>query len=376
MRSLIKMPKNQTNETLVYDYDEFLTQIGSTWFWDGFFLFVMPFVGLGGSAANAISFYVFCQKEFQNQKLYALLRFYTLTSCIGVFMSSFDFYFYSRRFLWFTNTYGAFFFNAYIHEPITNTCYFINSVIDTHILLDLLSIFSKRFKFAQKISAPKAIISTVIFCIVVNIPYYFVIEPTLILIKVVDIDLNSTKSIEIFDSGESAFAHSTLGRSLIYPVFFIRDILTLATNLTLNMMTVSEIKLFLRRKIQFNSSSGKSGGSDQQQQQTMDSNSVSFQDNSNSSTKTGSNSVRKAKKADHRAMKMVCTIGFLSTINNLAVIAYLVYGNFFVDLITATLDRVHSITGVLKFSSNFLVFYLFNENFKGFIKSKLSFLKA
>ena len=107
---------NDSSDTTLYDLEEYLTNAGSTWFWDSVFLFVMPPIGTLGFLTNILSVYVFCTKEFRSIKLYQLLAFYSMTSAITSFFVIFDFYFYSRRYLWIANTFSAYFYNVYIHE--------------------------------------------------------------------------------------------------------------------------------------------------------------------------------------------------------------------------------------------------------------------
>lgn len=126
-----------------FDLESMYLAFGSTWAWDSFWLFFTTPLSLYATLSNLLSAYIFWRGNFQEGRLYSFLKVFSLNSAFLCLFTICDFAFYSRRFIWFVNTYWANLYDAKIHENITNTSYFFCSVLDIFITLDRLSTFSK-----------------------------------------------------------------------------------------------------------------------------------------------------------------------------------------------------------------------------------------
>ena len=234
---------NTTNAIRYESFEQVLEVFGSTWFWDSFWLFFTTPISIFGFLTNLLSLYVFLQSEFQKLTVYNYLRVIVTNSAILCFFTIFDFVFYSRRYFTFVNTYWANAYNCFIHEPITNTAYFFGSVLDIIIMLDRLSTFSRKYRvIPEAIEWWKVTIGTLMICIVINGPYYFVNLPTEFSFQIA----TSNQAYIVYAVDQSDFSTTVVGRVLTFGIYFIRDFLTMVISIVLNILSVVCLKQYLK----------------------------------------------------------------------------------------------------------------------------------
>lgn len=238
---------NTTNGSVYENMEQVLIAFGSTWFWDSFWLFFATPISLFGFFTNLLSLYIFLHGQFLTLPIYNYLRVLVVNSAILCFFTIFDFVFYSRRYLAVVNTYWANAYDAFVHEPITNTAYFFGSVLDIIIMLDRLSTFSKRFRIIpETFEWWKVTILTLVVCIVIDGPYYFVNIPTQFTFQVAGYD----QAYIVFSVDQSDFSTTVIGRVLTFGIYFIRDFLTMLVSIVLNILSMIYLKRHLKKHAQ------------------------------------------------------------------------------------------------------------------------------
>ena len=377
---------NQTVSLKFQTMDDFLYSVGSTWLLDSFFLFVSVPTSLSGFIMNTISMIILMKKEYK-VNLYKYLRFYTLLGLAINLVSIFLIVTTTRRYFAFNNTLAAFTYRAYFCMSAMNTGYFIGSLVEIFISFDRLSTLSNHFliKLYKRLNPYLVCFFVCIFVLLINCSYYFVFMPVkrvALILNYYEGAANQSKIVELYTFTASDYSKTTLGRSMSYIQFAIRDIFTLIVDILVNIVTVRLLKKHLLKKSNLTRVSSsestanrsvrimsqdvstlKTDFKSQQVELSKMEGSISEHDKSHQS-RSVSVVAKKSTNAEQKITMMVLSMVSLSIYSHIMQIIFITYSyyntNFYVSLIFAFSS--YSIT--LKNAANFPLFYCFNNNFK------------
>lgn len=223
--------------------DEALKKIGSSWFYDSAFLFVFPTVGLFSFVGNLISFWILSGPYFSHKPLYTYLKAICLNSSLANLVSMMNILWNTRRYLNISNSEFASLLRCYIKIPVAFGTYFYGSVLDIVLALERLCELSNRREIFRRFPPNRVCLVILLVCFIINFPFLFVFVPNK---TPVFFDPVSNKTEYLYHYTESEFALSKQGRILKIIVYFIRDFLTLAILILINL-----ISLFRFRRIYY-----------------------------------------------------------------------------------------------------------------------------
>ena len=354
------------NQTTMYSYssmDQLLVDLGSTEFWDAFWLFAVTPISLFALFGNLLSFYIFNDPSFSNMKLFSFLRYYAFTNTVRSLFNLFDFVFYSRRYTDWVNSYASTFYQCYIHEPITSTAYFFDSIIGIIILLDRLSTFSRAFQLIPaKMPVFKLMLGSFIGCAIINGPYFLVKSPS-----VTFAFINNTQTVyEVFYVSESYWSKTIGGRILTFAVYFIRDLSTMIVGLVLSTILLYNFKKFAKghRKI---AGMEKRNISDQENSSNLPAKAIESCKLKAMFSRTDQPISLKAEKKsvnmEKRVTGMISVMRVIEIIEHSSILVSLIYCNFTTRDIPS-LEMLGDVVLILKNALDFPIFYIFNVKFR------------
>jgi len=237
----------------------------------------------------------------------------------------------------FTNTNEALAYGAYFYVPVYTTVYFFNSFLDVYISMERIALFLPLF---GRINANSwKIICSILFasCLAINFPYFFYFVP-----HNYEVELDNHEMFSIYSWILTDFADSLAGKIVAYVIYFIRDVLTLLLEVTLNIFSLIEMKRHVDKK-----------------------KNVVY----NLENAQNSNVGRNLSKADHNMTFMVLVMCLLSVLQHIGFLActgyYLQSQNLLAYSICYASNQIISI----KHASNFFLFILFNSLFRKNVKN-------
>lgn len=332
------------NTTLILnDKDEFelfLLKIGSTWIIDGINIFISFPVGMIGFVLNIYSFSLFLKISIKSTRLYKYLRIYCLNSALLCLISGFAFLAYSPRFFPYYTMTAIKYYRCHVFNFVGTTFYFFGNLLDIFINWDRITIFNQRAKFINQIPFLKLCLSAFLFCFVVNFPagllYYARTDA--------EFEQEAKLNLNNFSyCGQTSFLNSTVGSIITVLVIFIRDFMTLVIEIMAGCTS-----LYYYRKNYQNSSLTSTISIDLEQGKIQ----------------------KKSKKRDQngkRLFLMTISMSAISVISHFIII--IAYICAIVPALKNNIFYFYSIcfSGLsinFKHSSNYLIFYLFNRNFR------------
>jgi hypothetical protein len=371
---------NTSNTTSQYypSFEFWLQVFGSTMFIDTLYFAFVPLVSLLGFIFNLIGLKVLFNNQFKSTKLYSYLKVYMVNSAL-VCLASVGIIFNSRRYFNLQNSYFSNFYIVYIYIVIVNTGYFYGGLLDILIILDRIFIIKNKSTLLSKQSSWLICFVLFVVCLSINFPYFFVFYPSSLSVRLSDVE---SYTFYFFDV--TTFAKSKIGTIITFTQYFFRDFFTLASEIILNLLSIYFLRRYLVKKAKMTSASTRTFTNnqpslklgDKQNKQNKQDKAMTVQDLT--SNNTGQNSMhtlnstnpkkKNISKSDLKATLMVIIMTILSIMEHSFMLLCLLYFNFFTNLTAFTLGCLANTSVALKHSSNFLIFILFNKNFRnGFI---------
>lgn len=340
---MINQLKKKFNITKDIDEKVYL-RIGSTWFYDGFYLYlVLPWCILN-FFLNVFTFVTLRQiKVTKNTKnLYIYLKVYVICCAIMSLGGSTMFISFSPRYVPFGISYFARLLRCQINLFIFILFHFYAYILDIFIIFERLSQFSWRSKSSliSKYSPYTICLMGFIFCTIVNMPssFWFNIETDDDFIK------RASQDSKTFSyCSESDFLTSPFGSILSILMLSIKDILTLILEIYL------DIKLFVYyRKFLKNKSSLKSKGY--------------------LIVKHGRER-RKFSILEINLFLMTILLSFISILTHFssAFTKIILFAYQFDTSLANLIIMITTLVSLFKYFSNFFILYIFNKKFKSVI---------
>jgi hypothetical protein len=352
---------NQTipddNYYYIYSSLEFAFSLYFNTFSEYFWLVVYFPVAFIGTLLNLVNFIVFSKKEF-NIKLYTYFRHVSFFSMICCLVSSI--YPFSVAKIFETSNYEFTAWQCYFYIPVGITFYYYVSVLDIIILIDRLSTFVPKLKsIYSKVQANKICIICLIITITIQFPYFFVFQPVIFNWHY----FGQNRTIQIYSVSYTVptnFAISLEGQIVTYVIYALREGTVIFIIIALNIANM----IFLKRHLRKRAKMLKRGNTEQQQDGKED----------------GKDDKKDAKKkkegnVDRKASIMVAIMCTVTSITNTLFMSSIINFYFNVGAGANIFGQFGEFSIILKYFTNFFVFYFFNTNFKSEFK-KMVKLKA
>ena len=344
---------NNQNSTVFYmSKDQWLNFFGASFLIDSIKVYLFTPLALLGVILNIISFIVFSLKDFRKQPLYSYLRVFTFNSTLIEALQATVFLVTTYKYFDSSNTYAALFYYSYLYKPILSTAYFYGTILDVLITLERICQLNKKFTIIKKVSPLLLSLVSLIFCIIVNIPFFMINN-----FSYVDVKTSPSEIFRLFYYTYSNFASTLVGRVLTYVVYGIRDMFTLIAQVALGILLIILVKRYAnRRKRLFNL-----GQSSTPDQSSLTSDKI----------KSTNNIVirKKDAKIDRKVTLMVFFMCTLSSVEHLFACLSIIYYYFYVNSLANLLSLIASFTIIVKNLSNFFFFFFFNKLFRDKLKS-------
>ena len=237
------MNTSESNQSFpAYSLDYWQTYLGSTWPIDSLYFYGLTSLGIVGFLMNASAYYVLRNKIFHTAVLFKYLRISVLNSlAISLFMI-FVFIPSTYRIFDFTNSYGAMFYGSYLQVPIISVIYFNGHLLELSIIVERILNFVSYPRIKRIIKFKYLWAIWLASSIVLNVPIFFSSYPTYI-----DVPLDDGSMQKFYYYGVTDFASSTVGKIILYCVYFVRDIMTLVLKTFLNGLLIYLIKKYINR---------------------------------------------------------------------------------------------------------------------------------
>ena len=241
---------NNDTQLNVFSEEAYIT-IGSTWFSDGFYLFmVLPWTIIN-VFLNGITFLVINKMTVKpsTKKLYVYLKIYVLVCGLLSLVGTTMFITFSPRYMPFGLNFFARLWRCQVKTPILLLLHFYTYILDILIIIERLSQFSSESSriFIRKYSPYKLSVIALIFCVIVNMPINFWY------------DIGSDEKFfqearekpdKITYCSLAEFITSPIGSILSIIMLTISDILTLILEMILNIVLIFFYVKFLKKKSQ------------------------------------------------------------------------------------------------------------------------------
>ena len=232
----------------------FYQSIGSTWFIDTMFLYVLTPLDIISLVFNVCCcfFVATNSKGLVNLPLYRFLFAYAVNNCAIAFILMFVFCSATPRYI-------PFFFSIYsrihrcvLYGYVVTTLYFVGKALEILILCERLSNFHPTVKthlasmhlFRMRVTLP------IIYALAaaLNVPFYLrrTVKPDERLLQELT-DFNTTRVIYYCD--QSPLASTTAGSAFLFASVLIRDFLTLGVEIALSVWLVVSFRRFLAFKL-------------------------------------------------------------------------------------------------------------------------------
>jgi hypothetical protein len=224
-------------------------KIGSKWFYDGFYLYILLPWAIMNTFLNLISFYILNKMELRQnaKKLYIYLKIYLICCAIMSIGGMTMFVSYSPLYVSFGLSYFARLLRCQINLFLLILLHFYAYILDILIISERLSQFSwhSSNSFIKRNSPYKIAIIAFILCTLINMPsmYWHSIKTDEEFIR----DLIENPDTFSYCS-QTKFASTPLGAVLSLSMLAIKDIFTLFLEIILNIILIVYYVKFLRNK--------------------------------------------------------------------------------------------------------------------------------
>jgi hypothetical protein len=317
---------------LLISNETFLIKYGSTWVVDSFYLFLITPSGYLGFILNMLSIFILYKiPSQQSTVLYKYLIVYCFNNQILCLTGGLSFYVYSSRYIGVKLDKFAKFYYCGIVNWVSITFYFFGNLLDIIINIERLSIFVKGLRKFTQINFLIACLVAFLISVIINVPSY---------LRIYIKNENETYMdlLENFNNISSIYSicgHGILNKNyiLIGLNIFIRDILSLITEIILSLLTLKQFRNYKKNK-------------------------------SKLKTDTRRNGDQKSKDSDVKLTLMTCYLSLLSIISHSTLC--LSFAFFYIEsvIFQSVLTLISYLAIFLKHAYSFFIFYNFNSNFK------------
>jgi hypothetical protein len=224
------------NETTYPTRDQLLNMVGFVDFLDYLWIYANIPINIIGAIFNLLALIILQDREF-NMRLYDYLRVYCVNSFVTNVFTIFPFTANAPFVLPWTNCGPANVFFIFLIVPINNIGCFFGTAMDILILLDRIGTLKANVTRWLTLSAYKTSFLFLIFCSVVDFPFFFVFQPNSL-----KASLNATFVQTIWFPVQSVYAESEAGTIITFTIYAIRDFLFTAIEIVLNVVSVFLLK--------------------------------------------------------------------------------------------------------------------------------------
>jgi len=372
-----------------------MIQIGSIWILDTLYLYLITSLGLIGLVLNLISLFVIYRIN-ESQPAYKYFKVYIMNGIVVCAVLSLAFYTRSPRYFGFALSYGSGIFRCKIMSG-SYTMGLFGSFINICILFERLSNFKPKFeKYFKKRPYLVSFICLVV-SFVVNLPNFLVYEARTN--KDFQEALNNSQLLNNFAYCNRAvfFVDTLIGKVIMLLSTSLKDFVFLVIEVTLTFMSLYYLKKFFNKKrsiLNLNPTKSTSNSN------TAISNNkgIFYIETGPSHLSEGSSSALKSAKSNeniehpkkrrkvqiddkltfHRRsnrrlqVMSLCfaSLSILSNVSSLiSLLLFIIINN---GLLFHIFTFINILTGLIKYASNFFLFYFFNSNFRKYLKKNFS----
>ena len=342
MKSNKKM--NKSDQNFNYTKADWINKYALPMNLDLVYLYVISVFGFCAAILNSISLFVFTRKKFLKSNIYVYIRIYIFNSLLMSLCESFVFVSTSIRYFEFSNTYSAVSYGTYFYIAVITTTYFYGRIIEIKISLERASNYYTKLKKLFRFSPVFDCLISLLLCILINCPYFFVFKPSWDSVK-----LKSGEYFTIYYWGTTDFANSAVGKSICFVVLFIRDILTLVLQIVVSLLSVYLFKKIVNKSGPIEIFSGK-----------CPKKRLAHCNNCETNNEDSDSLCNVEKKLTF----MVTFMTLLATIEHIIVILVVVTSSFIGEFLTEVGTSVSNSMFALKNVSNFFIFMAFSKHFR------------
>lgn len=337
---------NSTGSKVYYfTVDHILNLYGSYMILNTFNLFVVASVGFIGFILGLISCFLLSNRSVFNSSLafYKFLRIYALNNALVCLITAFTFVQFTYRIFPWLNSYWSIAYIDFVFVPILTVLYFYCNFLNIAILVDRIAIYDSRF---PKLPAGRTSLIGFAFCLIINLPCYFVYEPAS-----ATYPTGPHSNFTIWYSSLSSFGSSPVGKGFTYTLFVIRDFIPAVAEAGLNIISMNKMREFLKCRRQVVARiTTHSGGRD-----------IS---GGRAGTIVTLSKPKRSVSTDTKATILVIFMTTLSLIEHLVCIAGNLYPTFATDAGLFYLFTAANFTLAFKRVLDFVSLLIFNKNFK------------
>ena len=222
---------------------ELFETFGSTLITDLTYAYVLSPSGVIGTVLNIVCAFVLNKAEFKSRKIFKYLKVYVICSAVVCLSLAFIQTLKIYKLADYKKLFITRLIVCYVARPMVLISLYFASVMDILITIERIMAFKPSKNLKKR--PPSTLFSCffLILSIVVNLPLILSLYPAYI-----DWKVSSNETLNIFYIGVSEFAKSKLGKVFIGLSFFIRDILTTAVGLYLNIWLIVLFKRHVVKK--------------------------------------------------------------------------------------------------------------------------------
>ena len=165
---------NATKNDLFINNELIYQKLGSSWFLDSAYMFLLAPVSFMAIFLNMISFIILTKiKVKTNTNIYEYLKVYSIISCLLCVSYGLMFLNLSPRYLGFIYNYLIRFYRCILYFLVASSLYTISNILDVLIAIERLSVFIVKLQPFIQYSPIKITILFSIASILINFPMYF-----------------------------------------------------------------------------------------------------------------------------------------------------------------------------------------------------------
>jgi hypothetical protein len=378
-----------TSANLTYSnvYDQLLTQFGSTYFTDTIFM-VSPCINFIGLWLNLISIRVLFGENFKSIRQFAFMKVNLINSAV-INILMLPVFLIGKRFAFANDPYGPYYL-YYLYAPFLSQCSVFSALIDVSILLDRITLFTRKLDFIKKYSVRFMCLILFTYTLFIGLSHFVFIKPDLL-----EAYLSETSTIKFYFVNRSQFVESQLGSILLYVMSFFKDFVSAALVTSFSFISTVLFKRYLTqrsKKFKIDPSSRNisqlktkrdvnESASLQQSKAIVPSDLAKANASSNtqvdeskpqsSRNATSNNQKPKISRADRSATLMAIVFSLITIVERTFALLSAVLTSISEVLIAYNLAALLTLIYSMRHSFNFLILYLFNKKFKSVIDAFL-----
>jgi hypothetical protein len=323
------------------------------------FLVVYLPVAMCGFCLNTISYRLFikCKKDCGASLLFVYLKLTTFVSLILNFLEIlFGLLFYSK--LKMSNSYFTQALICYFLKPVHNLLIFVKTLLDLLIVIDRVATFRPEYKIFFK---PKPWINfclILLLCSLLSIPNFFLYTPE----EHRELTYYDDKLVKVDDFyiiNTSNFAKTRLGKIVFLAQIIMRNILPTLLEILYNLLSCFHLRKYLVKKHVLMNLAKKP---------KTERTSLKSETHAHNESRSSSNSLYQNMNVENNLTRMVIAVTLVSIVHQVFYASFSIYN--LDHRVSIGFTFYYSFIHVLRYSSNFFLFYFFNKKFKGVFKQK------